>query len=274
MNLARDFFVDQTARVETTNGVVGKRPIAVIEAKTVVDHCHRVGRALVIRRTMKDHLAAVAVAGPLIKTNAPWKMEGRSFTRRRRRSGRKSATRVSPGMPGKREPNWRPAQRAPAGPPRRMQAKDCGQSNPARLQRKPELLRANPQPGQPRCQHLVGKNARVLRVVLEFYDVASAIFAKHQPRLRCAAHPADDLPGTNPVRTPSISNIPVGNSGLGSSLMPANHWSWGKILPHPHQFFHAHTAFRGDGPSSADPAQNHGKTIATAPGRNPHLSPP
>src|SRR5712692_9639326 len=66
--------VDQAAGIKAADGAVGKVPLAVVKTEAMVDERGRV--FLLVGATMEDHLAAVAVAGPLVKDEAAEKNRG------------------------------------------------------------------------------------------------------------------------------------------------------------------------------------------------------
>ena len=63
--------IHDPARIKASELVVRKTPFPVIKTETVIDEPGRIGRIFVVRGTIEDHLAPVAVAGPLVEDVGP-----------------------------------------------------------------------------------------------------------------------------------------------------------------------------------------------------------
>jgi len=72
---ATNALVNQPAGIHGVDGAVRGIPVPIVEAKTLVDEPAGVARVLLVDRPMKDHLALITIAGPLVK-DEPAKKDG------------------------------------------------------------------------------------------------------------------------------------------------------------------------------------------------------
>src|SRR5436309_1192635 len=191
-----DAFVNQPAGIDIADGAVGEIPLPVVKAEALVNEPGGVGVGLVVDRPGEDHLPSIAVAGPLVEHKSSQESGAQSADFAQKPVGQEihdqGQARIARKTRAKRQPSgaWLNAGSRLDDHLRVAANEFVGHFDKRRPGHgKPYDL------CQPGCEHLVGKDAGVLGIVLEFDDVIHVVLCAQEARLRSATHATDELNG-------------------------------------------------------------------------------
>lgn len=182
--------------IEAAQGAVGEIPVAGVEAKPLVNHQGAIAAALV-GLGKENHLAAVSVAGPLVKEQHTGEVR-QVFDLGEALLGEQVEDKYAAGLSGEARPELEPGKTffpfSGMAHPQLGRAVNQIRSHVHHLGAGDRQAQRHRQPGS---KHFIGQNADVLRVVLELGDVVGAVVTAQQMSLGAAAHGADVLEGAS-----------------------------------------------------------------------------